>query len=333
MSPLGFFSCLTKRLQEADVEEDPSSGQLLLDMKKSPEMTDLEISYIGISFLVQTCFDEIDSAVKLVVEIGKNKPNMTWIFLPWKFQAQIARGVELDGHTEKIKSMINVLQTAISVASYTVSLEQLDNTMNASNAIEDLSFKEFWRTRIGTTYSRVPVTLFTDTFMTVRQKKLIDYHQNDMKYWYEVIEDSPETPDMLYKRFMLSKFKLPAGFDTISVFDINRYKPELKGDTKATDQLFEDLKVLEKGFNRAIRLEIMEFDQNIKKIKINKGLKFDGVYKINPFQRIYVSCTAAKFKDEVSSYDCFTVMKYEDDDLEGAELAPVVLEEKRRYRL
>ena len=322
------------RLTPTDEEEEKSSGQLLLDMKKSPTMTDLEISYIGISFLVQSCFDCISKAVELIVEIGNNKPNITWVLLPWKFQVQIARGASLDGHTEKIKQLINVLQTAISVASYTVSLEQLDNTMNASNAIDDMSFKEFWRKRIGTSYSRVPTTLFCETYVTVRQKNLIDYHQKELKYWNEIIEDSPDTPDILYKRFLLSKFKIPAGFDTISVFDINRYKPDLKGDIKATDQMFEDLKILENVFTKNIKFEILECDKATNKIKVNKGLKFDGTYKMNPFQRLFISCTVPKFKDEVSSYDCITIMKYGEDDFDGDEgESSIELEEMRRYRL
>ena len=73
-------------MKEDDVKEEASSGQLLLDMKKSPNITDLEISYIGIAFLVQNCFEEIEGAVKLLIEIAKNKPNLTWVLTPWKFQ-------------------------------------------------------------------------------------------------------------------------------------------------------------------------------------------------------------------------------------------------------
>jgi hypothetical protein len=58
--------------------------------------------------------------------------------LSLKVQAQNDAGKELQGHFEKIKEYNQHLQAAISVASYAVGLEGLENALNATKMLISL---------------------------------------------------------------------------------------------------------------------------------------------------------------------------------------------------
>lgn len=231
-----FVFCVTSSIKPKKVKRETTTGQQLLEMKNNESVSDLDITFMGINCLVRSGYEEIEDAVNLVIEISRNPASIAWFLTPWKFQELIDMGNELEEHLRKVDKFINLLQTAISVASYAVSLEQLDNTMNAANAIEHESFKKFWRKRIGTNVSRVPIDLFADIFMATKMDALIKYHRKELRYWTETIEDSPDTPDLIYKRCMFSKFQLPAGIDMLSVYSINKYRDDTG--YKSADQVY-----------------------------------------------------------------------------------------------
>jgi len=62
-------------------------------------------------------------------------------FLFISAQAQIALGNEIDAKLRAIEKCNLQLQNAVSVASYAISLEQLENVLNASNMLESLSIR------------------------------------------------------------------------------------------------------------------------------------------------------------------------------------------------
>ena len=61
--------------------------------------------------------------------------------MPWKVKAQNEAGVEIVGHFDAIHKYNQQLQTAISIASYAVSLEQLENVLNASSMLKSLDLR------------------------------------------------------------------------------------------------------------------------------------------------------------------------------------------------
>ena len=61
--------------------------------------------------------------------------------MPWKVKAQNEAGAEIADHFEAIHKYNHQLQNAISIASYAVSLEQLENVLNASNMLKSIDLR------------------------------------------------------------------------------------------------------------------------------------------------------------------------------------------------
>ena len=57
------------------------------------------------------------------------------LFQPWKIKRQNELADMIDGHFESIHKYNTQLMNAISIASYAVSLESLENVLNASNML------------------------------------------------------------------------------------------------------------------------------------------------------------------------------------------------------
>ncbi len=71
-------------------------------------------------------------------------PNCCWLIQPWKVQAQNEVGARLDGHMDALDKFNGQLQSAISVASYCISLEQLENVLNASSMLACMETKDWY---------------------------------------------------------------------------------------------------------------------------------------------------------------------------------------------
>lgn len=100
---------------------------------------DIEITFVGMAFIIEGCLRVIKEAVEIVT--GIEPVNCMWVIMPWKVQEQIAKGEEMAEHFKKIEQYNVHLQNAVSVASYAVSLEQLENVLNASNFLESLAMR------------------------------------------------------------------------------------------------------------------------------------------------------------------------------------------------
>ena len=92
---------------------------------------DLEITFVGMAFIIQGALKVIRRAIETINKI--QEPSCIWALMPWKVQAQSTLGNVIDGHFETIHKYNTQLLNAISIASYAVNLESLENVLNASN--------------------------------------------------------------------------------------------------------------------------------------------------------------------------------------------------------
>lgn len=101
--------------------------------------SDLSISFAAMSFIIHSALSIIDDAVKDVLKIGI--PNIFWLVMPWKVMQQNEVGKNLVGHLEALDKFNAQLQSAISIASYCVSLEQLENVLDATSMLVNKSIR------------------------------------------------------------------------------------------------------------------------------------------------------------------------------------------------
>lgn len=113
-------------------------AEILQRMRAQGE-SDLAVSFAAMSFLIHNALQIVDSAVKDVLKIGI--PNLFWLVMPWKIYAQNELGKGLGGHLEALDKFNTQLQSAISIASYCVSLEQLENVLDATSMLTNKSIR------------------------------------------------------------------------------------------------------------------------------------------------------------------------------------------------
>ena len=127
-----------------------------MEEMRAAGVKDLEITFIGMAFVIQGAMKVIKSAILTVNQI--EKVSCIWIlmvlylseyvilyslyillllslFQPWKIKRQNKLADMIDGHFESIHKYNTQLMNAISIASYAVSLESLENVLNASNML------------------------------------------------------------------------------------------------------------------------------------------------------------------------------------------------------
>lgn len=93
----------------------------------------MEVSFLAMRFIISSALDIIAEAV---ADCEKIEPvQWYWVCMPWKVSQQNEVGEALTGHLDAIDKFNAQLQTAISIASYCVSLEQLENVLNAASML------------------------------------------------------------------------------------------------------------------------------------------------------------------------------------------------------
>jgi hypothetical protein len=111
----------------------------VLQRLRSTGASDLDVSFVAMGFLIQNAIQIVDKAVRDVLKIGI--PNIFWLVMPWKIIAQNQIGAGLGAHLEALDKFNIQLQSAISVASYCVSLEQLENVLDATSMLTNKSLR------------------------------------------------------------------------------------------------------------------------------------------------------------------------------------------------
>ena len=96
--------------------------------------SDMDITFMGMAFIIDGAMNIIKDSITTICQV--ENPNWTWIVQPWKFSQQQAVMMNIEKQLEAIDKFNAQLQNAISVASYAISVEQLENALNASNMLE-----------------------------------------------------------------------------------------------------------------------------------------------------------------------------------------------------
>jgi len=94
---------------------------------------DLEITFVGMAFVIQGALQIIKRAIDTIKQM--EEPDCTWLFRPLKLRKQNALGATIDDILESLYRYNTQLLNAISIASYAVNLESLENVLNASNML------------------------------------------------------------------------------------------------------------------------------------------------------------------------------------------------------
>ena len=100
---------------------------------------DLEITFVGMAFIIHGALNVIKNAIDVINKV--KAPNCLWILMPWKSQVQNKIGSDIEGHFDSIHKYNTQLLNSISIASYAVSLENLENVLNASNMLSNNSMR------------------------------------------------------------------------------------------------------------------------------------------------------------------------------------------------
>ena len=142
-----------------------SPGEVMKKMREDGA-PDIDIAFQGMEFIIDGAVKIIDEAmatIKQITAIGA--PDWTWSMKPWLVQKQNSLSAEIDTHISHIDKFNGQLQNAISVASYAISVENLENVLNASKMLKSKDMQTFWKKRIGIDKMAVPMKDVTESFM------------------------------------------------------------------------------------------------------------------------------------------------------------------------
>ncbi len=122
----------------SQIINDVRPAEILQQMRDRGE-SDLEISFTAMSYLVQSAMKVVQAAVEDVQKL--KTPDIYMYVMPWKLMAQKEAGDSIEGHIEVLNKLNLQLQNAISIASYCISLEQLENVLDATSVLTNKSVR------------------------------------------------------------------------------------------------------------------------------------------------------------------------------------------------
>lgn len=346
------FSCLCGKSKEqtsaAVVTKISAAGTL--ELMREQGAGNVDISFAGMAFIIKGAIKVIKEAADACKKI--ENPNLLWFAMPWKVSAQIQLGEDLKKHFQAIKDYNIQLQSSVSIASYAVSLENLENTLNSSNAIKSIPVREFWKTRIGIDKTRVNQKEFSDAFLEEIGEQMEDL-QKQRLHAHEHISGSnyEDNPDVALKRFLLHRLN-PNGDDVITVYELNHVSRAFtqacmeasssiisKSKSKTNDimsSICDTIVELENSFVSEINFEILKDDSGDDGIEgtIDDRLEsaFSDYVCLDPFHRLKVICTTPCFREELYPYDCICLLKYSRDPRKAKLSKQVILEELSERR-
>jgi hypothetical protein len=97
--------------------------------------SDLQITCVAMGFIIKSGLVIIESAIHDVQKIGI--PNLHWIYRLDKVYAQNRIGRKLDEKLVAIDNFNTQLQSAISIANYSLNLQQLENCLDATSSLQN----------------------------------------------------------------------------------------------------------------------------------------------------------------------------------------------------
>lgn len=295
---------------------------------------DLEVSFVAMRFIIQ-------SAIKIVKEaMGDVKdvqiPEWYWLCMPWKVAHQNEVGERLQGHFDALDKFNVQLQSAISIASYCVSLEQLENVLNATNILASLRIREFWKKKVGISNSRVKMTELAESFMSEVDTLLVEYKKEQRSFPERIIKGHGSS-EVALNRF-LSYLWNGNGDEIATVYEVNnateKYVRTFGPKVDTIKLTFQKMLEIQNDFFSKIefiplkanagkdRQEGTDDDQLVYSdssqlpsnndafsgVDLNPS---DKVIVLKPFHRLRVVCTVPQFEPEIFCYDFVALLKYD----------------------
>ena len=95
--------------------------------------SDLDIAFIAIGFIIQRGLTIIEAAVNDVKKVGSPR-----FYHFNRIYGQIALGSKMDYKLEDIEKYNKQLQSAISIANYSLNLKLLENALDATNCLQNV---------------------------------------------------------------------------------------------------------------------------------------------------------------------------------------------------
>jgi hypothetical protein len=110
--------------------DDPGK---VLDEMRQKGASDIDISFVAMQYMIIQGVKLVEEAIKDIMKI--QNVGCMMVLMPWKVSEQNEIGERLQGYYEALDKFNVQLQCSISVASYCISLEQLENALNATKML------------------------------------------------------------------------------------------------------------------------------------------------------------------------------------------------------
>ena len=107
------------------------------DMRKN-KLEDIEITFVGMAYIIKAALDLVQEAGDYVrdnVPDGGAAPSWMTALQPWKWGQHQTISAKLMAYKKQVEKFTIQLQSTVSIASYAVSLSEMENALNASKAL------------------------------------------------------------------------------------------------------------------------------------------------------------------------------------------------------
>jgi hypothetical protein len=314
------------------------AGEILELMRKNGA-SDMDVSFAGMHFIVYSAMQVISAAVADVMKV--EPVTMIWILMPWKVRRQGQLGETLKGHFEAIDKFNIQLQSAISVASYSVSVEQLENTLNASKILVCEAIRKFWKRKLGVNNTKVTIQELCEAFFEEVADVVRAYKK---KFRPEVYPSTRVTSEVLLYRFL--GFLWTADFDNwATVYEVNKCTEKYAEEADAVKSTCQRIINLETKFFSSIDFRPLLLDGEPGRQMLRVATEEDSLGKtygvdlnpndrviaVKPFERIRIYCKLPMCNEELCPFDFVTMMKFSNKNI--AKLQDVVVQAADRCTL
>jgi hypothetical protein len=167
---------------------------------------DIEITFVGMAYIIKAAMDLVNEAGDYVRNNVPNgaPPSWTTALQPWKWGEHQSISAKLTAYKKQIEKFTIQLQSTVSIASYAVSLAEMENALNASKALEQPEMSKFWSKRVGIDHTRVLMTELVEAAMDEFSSRFLTSARKKSKFLNEKIADMLDEPDVALQR-LLSK--------------------------------------------------------------------------------------------------------------------------------
>lgn len=299
----------------------PSRGQSIVEFRKSGA-SDIEVSFLAMKYIIFAAVQIINESMDDLLNLQEFPSYCYWIPCITAEQNKLRK--KIHSHFTSIDQFHSQLQTAISVASYCVSLTQLENALNATNIIDNPSVREFWKQNFGVSETRVPISQLLESFMSAFDAQFDRYKKDNGYISEKIVKMRDNKIDVVLNRFLSTMWN-SNGDNHASVFEVNNATKAFGKKQNAIALTGELLLELRKGFLDKILFNpffAMEHDEFVALNDYNpfgpsfheaRGLHFhpsDKILFVSPFDRLRILSQVPVFDSHQYEYDFISLLKF-----------------------